>query len=174
MKTRVCLKYFVHDCRLRISWLNRIQCVNDECLKITGMYLIFVYFVKLLSNLESWKFYRKKSKPRLFSTIARYHCKNSDWEGIYMRPEMKVCFAVRKILFRIVFIAEEMKWNSALFWSFYLLSLFWSNNSMRRCFIFGCLHNTYHPTWNFISVKITARKEQLLWFSFQLISYKSL
>ena len=98
--------------------------VNNECLKIIGIHLIFVYLVKQLGNV--WA---------TFSTIAWYHCKSSDWEGIYMTPEMKICFAVRKIQFTIVFIDWGMKQNSFSFWSFDLLSLFWWNNSMRRYFI---------------------------------------
>ena len=58
---------------------------NNECLKIIGIHLIFVYLVKQLGNV--WA---------TFSTIAWYHYKSSDWEGIYMTPEMKICFAWEK------------------------------------------------------------------------------
>ena len=47
---------------------NNIHYVNEECLKITGMHLIFVYFVKLkqttkqpLRNIEPWKFEKKRN-----------------------------------------------------------------------------------------------------------------
>ena len=79
------------------------------------------------NNFEGWGLtlvaYKKMCKPRLLSTIAQYQCKSSNWEGVYVRDEMKSCFAVKKKLFLLVFIAEEMKWNSSLFWSFDLLSL---------------------------------------------------
>ena len=40
---------------------NSIEYLIDECLKITGMHLIFVYLVKqLLSNFESWKSWKQK------------------------------------------------------------------------------------------------------------------
>ena len=95
---------------------------HSSITKFSKFSLILVYLIKLLTNLNPENLknksnlegrtlfaYKKKSKPRLFSTITRYHCKSSDGEGIYMRPEMKVCFAVRKILFIIIFIAGEMK-----------------------------------------------------------------
>ena len=74
------------------------------------------------SNFEGWGLtlvaYKKMCKPRLLSTIAQYQCKSSNWEGVYVRDEMKFCFAVKKNLFLLVSLRE--KWNEILF-SFDLL-----------------------------------------------------
>ena len=58
-----------------------------------------------------------------------------------MRPEMKCIsemkfrFAMKKILFTLVFIAGEIKSNEILFWSFDRLFLFLRNICIRRCFL---------------------------------------
>ena len=74
-----------------------------------------------------------------------------------MTPEMKVCFAVRKIMFTIAFIAGEMKQSfcfDLLIYYFCFDEIIASADSVSR----WCLCNMYHPKWNFISANLTARK----------------
>ena len=82
------------------------------------------------------------------------------------RWELKWKFASpwKKLCCLIVFIATEMKWNSFLFQSFDLLSLFWWNNSVLRCFLSNDIismkwnHPKNEVSTKFYYYKITSRK----------------
>ena len=63
--------------------------------------------------------------------------KCSKYKGVYMRPKIKFCSAMRKTSAYISFIVGKMKWNSFVFWSFDLLSLLWWNICMHGWFHFG-------------------------------------
>ena len=95
-----------------------------------------------------------------------------DLEGVYMRPEMKFHFDVKKkIIFTLVFIAGKFKWNSFLFWSFNLLSLFCEISAC--AYVFFRMVSFWGRVWNFISVKITVAKQQPQWVSFRLFHVNS-